>query len=101
MTVLLNVVGFLSLMIGGTVWGGWVLSVLWGWFLVPTLGVPSIGVVQAMGVHLMMGFLTHQSHMSDRGDDVDFSQVYGFVLLNSLLFPATALVMGYAIQFFM
>lgn len=32
-------------------WSGFVLSVLWGWFVVP-LGVPPIGVLQATGLTL-------------------------------------------------
>lgn len=41
------------------VWSGWVLSVLWGWFVVP-LGLPPLALWAACGVRLVTGSLTHQ-----------------------------------------
>ena len=32
---------------------GWVLSLFWGWFVVPLFGVPPMGVWQALGVILV------------------------------------------------
>ena len=46
---------------------GWVLAVLWRWFAVP-LGLPSLTVPYAIGVALIVGFLTHQQS-SPRGKD--------------------------------
>jgi len=40
---------------------GWVLSILWRWFMVPTLGLPALSVPQAIGIALVVGMLTHQS----------------------------------------
>lgn len=37
---------------------GFVLSVMWGWFMVPTFGLPPLGIASAFGVALMVGVLT-------------------------------------------
>lgn len=42
-----------------TIWGGYVLSIIWGWFMVPTFGLPLLSVTAAMGVALVIGYLTH------------------------------------------
>lgn len=34
--------------------GGWVLSVLWGWFIVPTFGAPALNIVPAIGLSVMI-----------------------------------------------
>jgi hypothetical protein len=40
--------------IGINIWKGYVLSVLWGWYLVPSLKLPAIGVIVAIGMMLMV-----------------------------------------------
>lgn len=35
-------------------WGGYIASLLWGWFLVP-LGVPAIGYWHAVGIETLLG----------------------------------------------
>lgn len=39
-----------------TVWGGFVLHVLWGWFIVP-IGVPQISIAQSLGLTLIIRLL--------------------------------------------
>lgn len=36
---------------------GWALSVLWGWFMVPTFGAPALGIVQAIGIAIVLNFI--------------------------------------------
>ena len=43
---------------------GWVLSILWLWFVVP-LGVPAIGIAQAVGLATLIGMLRRGSLKSD------------------------------------
>lgn len=40
-----------------TLMRGWVLVNIWGWFIT-RLGVPAIGIVEGLGISLMIGFLT-------------------------------------------
>ena len=49
--------GKFALWIIATVFGGWVMTYLWKWFIVP-LGVPPITLFHALGINLMAGYLT-------------------------------------------
>lgn len=43
--------------IGCTILSGYVLSVLWGWFIVPTFGLPLLTIPVAIGVMLVVAYL--------------------------------------------
>jgi len=47
----------------GYVLHGWVLTKLWAWFIVPTFALPALSLPAAIGVSVVVGFLTtHLSH---------------------------------------
>ena len=73
---------------------GWVLHILWGWFIVPTFpAAPSINIPKAMGIALIVGFLT--SHYQDT------SEHSNGVLFHTFITPILALAIGWVIQLFM
>lgn len=39
---------------------GWVISILWGWFIVPVFKIPTLNILQAYGLALVVGILTKQ-----------------------------------------
>ena len=39
---------------------GCVLRILWRWFVIPVTGLPPLTIPMAIGVGLVVGFLTHQ-----------------------------------------
>jgi len=41
-----------------TILRGFVLSQLWAWFVVPALGAPSLSIGEAIGITLVVSFLT-------------------------------------------
>lgn len=51
-----TIVGF-ALMFPVALWCGYVTSILWSWFLVPTLGVAHLPTVAAAGVTLLVSFM--------------------------------------------
>lgn len=52
--------------IPGNLLGGWVIMLLWGWFIAP-LGVASIGLWHAIGLNVLVGFLkTPQVYNDDK-----------------------------------
>lgn len=97
-------VGFASIigivMILSSILNGWVLSVLWGWFIVPTFGAPSISIVQAIGIALVVSFLTRKT---DTKDDDTRSTKEKFAVASIAVFiaPAFALFFGWIVHFFM
>ncbi|MFA5651987.1 MAG: hypothetical protein WC933_01360 [Candidatus Paceibacterota bacterium] len=54
--------GFLisvAILIVSSLISGFALKLLWGWFLVPNLGLPVISLVQSTGIVLIVELLTH------------------------------------------
>lgn len=43
--------------------GGYVLTVLWAWFVVPTFALPQITLAAAIGLAIVVGYMTHQYTM--------------------------------------
>lgn len=75
------------------VWGGFALSVLWGWFIVP-LGLPPIGIAMAAGLMLTVSFI--RSKCRDDDGDKNYERIiHGFAA------PVFALAFGWIISRFM
>lgn len=74
---------------------GWVLSILWGWFFVPTLSLPALGVAQAIGVALVASYLTHQRQKTSGEENV------GEALRYEIARPIVALGVGFIVKHFM
>ena len=64
--VVAAVIGVIVMLFGVTalaaVLNGWVLSIIWKWFFVSTLNLPIISIPQAIGISLVVGFLTKQDN---------------------------------------
>ncbi|QKJ94801.1 MAG: hypothetical protein HND39_00100 [Ignavibacteriota bacterium] len=48
---------------------GYVLSVLWGWYVVPTFDLPTLDLVQAIGISIVLGLLTAKPGSNDGGKE--------------------------------
>lgn len=66
-------------------WRGFVLSVMWSWFLVP-LGLPTIQVPHAIGIAAIVGMMTSRGSSSKKG----------FVEILFTPFITTAVIFGIA-----
>lgn len=77
---------------------GFVLSVLWSWFMVPTFGLPTLGITASIGLCLVIGFivvpLVSDNHKSEKKNWVE-------VLLESVFSPLLVLFVGWIIHCFM
>ena len=83
-------------------WGGFALSKLWGWYLVP-LGVPSILWWHAgglLGVHtLLSGGCTAYAYIgAAKAMNVESKDSKWLMLVASVLFPGTALGTGWLVK---
>lgn len=61
------IVKVISAVIINAIFTGLTLSILWGWFVVDTFGSIALNVPQAVGVALVVSYLTHQQTEVDRG----------------------------------
>lgn len=75
--IFLAVLAYIAFMI---VLRGWVISVLWAWFMVP-LGLPDIGVAAAVGLSCLMAvFLPTPAQMKNKeAEDRVQTMIYPFV----------------------
>jgi membrane protein implicated in regulation of membrane protease activity len=91
LTVLAATMGLLAL---GAIWSGYVLTILWAWFIVPTFGLPPLALAPAIGLAVVASYLTHQymPKVTKEGDKWDqMGHAFGHMALK----PAMALLIGW------
>ncbi len=67
------------------------LSYLWEWFVVP-LGAPSIGILHAIGIAVLVSMLTYEGKASEEGDGIK-------KLFITIFAKLTAFAVAFAISF--
>lgn len=93
----LSAIGALLLVPVIALYAGWVISILWGWFVVP-LGVPSVGAVHAYGLALVVAMFTAKCPTKkDDREDLDV----GVLIFTPVLLYTILLVFGWIAQYFM
>jgi hypothetical protein len=95
MGVLIFIIVFVVFFAGIAILNGWALSILWGWFVVPVFDVPQLGVVSAIGVAMVVTYLTASSSTETKKEDASK------VLLATVLRPLIALLFGLIVKQFM
>jgi hypothetical protein len=79
--------------IASLVWSGFVISKLWGWFLVP-LGVVSIGIFWGSGIHLtaraLIGYGSADLSVAVEESD-DLEKTLGRIIADTFLYGACLL----------
>jgi hypothetical protein len=99
--VAIFVLGLLALSIAlGSMWRGYVFSVLWGWFIVPIFHLPALGIASAIGIALVISFLTYQVS-TPHGDDQGVAEKLSSNLTLSFLYPLICLLVGWVVTWFM
>lgn len=79
--------------------GGYVLVKLWQWFAVPVFGFEQIKLVPAIGIGLLVSYLTHQNIPSQK--DREISDVISSAIGESIFYPAIVLFVGWVVSLFM
>ena len=72
---------------------GWVLTILWGWFMVPYFKLPALGLIQAIGL-VVVGVVMFGSYTSNK--DVKITDVISYIML-----PLFYLLIGWVVHSFM
>jgi len=94
-----HVISWLLTATVGVMWVGYVLTILWGWFVVPLFGPPELTIPVALGLALVVGYVTKDGQQMK--PEEDFGAVVLKVLLGLLLRPAVALGVGWVIRGFL
>ena len=79
---------------------GLVLRILWGWFIVPLTNLPPLTIPMALGVSLVVSFLTYQYAKQPENTDEDQVTALLKSLLMSFFQPAIVLLFGWIYHLF-
>lgn len=93
------VVTYLVLAVLSVTYSGCALSVLWDWFIVSTFNVDSISIPAAIGLALIVGYLTKTEEPQD--EDKSFSEKMKEAAFKAALKPTFALLIGWLVTLFM
>ena len=78
--------------------GGWALSVLWGWFVIPVFGVSPIGVPAAMGLTLTAQLILRPDYKTE--PDVDAAELFGKTVAVGFIAPLFVVFLGWVLHSF-
>lgn len=96
----MKTIGYISstiiLLVYGTTINGWALAKLWSWFMESTFGLPAISIPAAIGLSLVVSYLTHQTGKSEPGKEYWEVLVEGTVA--ATLKPVFALLFGAVVR---
>lgn len=101
MALIAILTGSLTTIILAILFRAWVLTILWGWFVVP-YGLPTLTITTALGISLIVGMFTShlQSKPTEKGSR-DISTLVGQVMSQAFGAPLVVLLMGWIITWFM
>jgi len=87
-------------LVGGTLMNGWVLSILWGWFVVPVFGISQISVLQAIGLTAIINMLK-SSRAKENNKGRETSEVIVELFAITIIAPLISLFFGWIVYSFM
>lgn len=96
LSVIAMIVGLIVGIFLFCIYNAWVLTILWGWFIVP-LGVKSLSVAHAYGFTLVTGLILSNRGVKENKDKDDWVGS----ILTWLLLPLVALFFGWIAVGFM
>lgn len=81
--------------------GGWALSTLWDWFIVPVFGVPVLSVVQAIGISLVVNYFLSGLKREENGEDESPTTKMIVLSAKAVFFPVLYVAVGWIVLQFM
>ncbi len=102
LAILGGIVGVGALVCFDSIISGYVLTVLWDWFMVPTFGLPQLSLVPAIGMALVVSYLTYQRiPSSEKEDKEELGLTIAKAVFRTLMHPALVLLFGWIVHQFM
>ncbi len=81
------------------IWRGYVLVILWKWFMVSTFEVRALSIPAAIGVSLIVSYMTHQVNWAT--DDATPTAKAARSVMIPLIDPAFVLLIGWIVNHWM
>ena len=87
--MMVKVLGAMVVIVVSVVMHGWVISILWGWFVVPRFDVSDLTLIQALGLTLVVTSMTYNPRVAEK--EYDFMVHLGM----GLILPFAYLGLGF------
>lgn len=91
----------LGLLGPAAIWRGYILSVLWSWFVVPTFDIPRLSVAVAIGISLVVTMLIGDNGKGDSDEDDEPQVTFVFAIAKIFFLPLFILGIGWIVKGFM
>lgn len=101
MSVLAGLVALVAWMFVDSIFTGYVLSVLWRWFVVPIFNLPQLPIVHAIGISLLVIYLTQETQKPDEDDERSATEKIAGGVAASIVKPAFILFFGWVVHLFL
>lgn len=85
----------LVMVVVGYLVNGIALMLLWAWFMVPTLKLPELSLPAAIGIGIVISFLTQQYIPKNEKQKIEAFVIEGFLL------PIFSIIVGWIVHLFM
>jgi hypothetical protein len=92
MIALVAVITVIIITIVNLVYTGYVASILWGWFIVPTFSLPQISTSIAIGITMLFRLASPQQYKTNRFDK---TEAFIVLVLSAFLPQTIALLIGW------
>lgn len=94
--VILMVFGIVALIICSVLLRGFVLSILWGWFISPVFNLPNLSILQAIGISMVIAMFTITYTVAKEDDKDKWKPA-----VMSIMYPLLSLAIGWILKGFM
>lgn len=82
-----------------SIWSGYALSILWGWFIVSAFHLPNLSIPAAIGVAMIVSYMTYHGTPSDKDKSFSDKMIEG--IATGIARPALALFSGWIVKFWL
>ena len=90
-----------AMIIPSVMWSGYVLSIMWGWFIVPTFGLPSLQVGVAIDISGIISFIVPTSDYKKKEEDEGIGEIVLGGVIRAVGKPAIFLLFGWIVKSWM
>ena len=81
------------------IYHGWVLTILWGWFVAPTFHLPELNIAVAIGLSLIVGMFRGYTKSDNKDSQTTKDKTIGIIAI--LISPLLTLFFGWIVHMFM
>lgn len=83
-----------------SIWYGFILSILWSWFVVPVLHAPTLSVAPAIGLAMAVRMITNMPSAREKEEKKEAGEALRESAILSFLYPLLVLASGAVVHLF-